>query len=246
MMKSIYWIGLIGLLGGGCTKPLPVKDVPAYLCRVSSVTLEIDGELDEADWARAEKLPINRIFRPLEPSSPIPKGVVQLLWDEQYLYAAFTCEDDDIWSYSDIPDEDLWLGDVVELFVKPSRDHLNYFEFVVAPNAVLYDAHYASRGSGTIHRFRTWSSEARVASQREGSDGDWQDDDRGYTVEIAIPWSAFSSENLPPIDETWTFGAFRYDYSKSYEDPFLLMTVPASTHGFHSYEEYQDIHFVEE
>jgi len=245
-MKRIYWIGLICLLVVGCSKPLPLEEVQAYRCPASSVTLEIDGKLDEADWSRAEKLPINLVFRPLESSAPIPKGSVQLLWDEQYLYVGFSCEDDDIWSYGEIPDEDMWLGDVVELFVKPSRDHLNYFEFVVAPNAVMYDAHYASRGSGTIHRFRTWSSEARVASQRDGTDGDWKDDDRGYTVEIAIPWSAFSVKSLPPVGETWTFGAFRYDYSKSYEDPYLLMTVPASTHGFHSYEAYQDIHFVEE
>lgn len=230
---------------GGCKRPLPLEEIQAYRCPVSSTTLEIDGKLDEADWSLADKLPINLVFRPIESSAPIPQGYVQLLWDDLYLYVGFSCEDDDIWSFSEIADEDLWLGDVVEIFIKPSRDQLSYYEFVVAPNAVMYDARYASRGAGNIHRFRKWSSNARAASQREGTDGDWTDDDRGYTVEIAIPWSAISAENLPPVGQTWTFGAFRYDYSKSYEDPYLLMTIPANAHGFHSYEAYQDIHFID-
>jgi hypothetical protein len=236
---------MIGLLISACKGPAPVKELTPYRSLHSRGPLEIDGTLNEAGWDRAEKLPIHLVYHPKDSTAPIPGGTVQLLWDDQFLYVGFTCKDDDIWSYSKIPDEDLWLGDVVEIFIKPHRDQHAYYEFVIAPNAVLYDARYASRGAGSTHRFRTWSSGAVVASHTDGTDGDWQDNDRGYTVEIAIPWSAFSAGDRPPAGETWTFAAFRYDYSKSTEAPYLLMSVPVSTIGFHDYEAYQELIFVD-
>ncbi len=174
----------------------------------------------------------------------ISRTAAHLLWDDEYLYLAFDCEDKDVWSYSDRRDDELWNGDVVEFFVKPARHEHLYYEFVIAPNGALFDGRYPSRGSGGYKRFKSWTSGARIATRVRGTDSDWTDTDQGYTVEAAIPISAFAESGLPQPGTTWTFSAFRYDYSKAYEAPLLLMAIPeAPDWGFHYYEGYLPLAF---
>jgi hypothetical protein len=224
------------------SSPAPHKTAAPYICRPAGAAIAVDGLLDEPAWQHAETLAVRYVFKPKEYTVPPPDTTVRLLWDRDYLYVGFTCVDDDIWSFSSQADDSLWFGDVVELFIKPSRVTKNYYEFNIAPNGTLYDASYPSRGAGSFSRFKTWSSGARVATAVNGSDGNFEDYDQGYTVEVAIPWPAFL-EGAPGAGGFWTFGAFRYDYSKSFDDPVLLMSIPGPLSRFHDYEEYQDIEF---
>ncbi len=247
-MKTRLLILLCGLLVAGCaSRSTVVQEVApgTYVCRPAGPAIGIDGCLDEPAWQHAETLAIRYVFRPKEHTMPPPETTVRLLWGRDDLYVGFTSTDDDIWSYSTQGDDDLWLGDVVELFLKPSREAKNYYEFIVAPNGALYDARYPSRGAGLNNRFKSWSSGARIATGVKGTDGNCEDSDQGYCVEFAIPWAAFS-EGRPAEDSVWTFGSFRYDYSKSLEDPFLLTSMPGPLTGFHNYEKYQDIRFSSE
>jgi len=227
----------------------PVKDetpVPLdpYPCHRAAGPIAVDGKLDEAAWREAEPITAFYLLEPRDIGS-LPAATVRLLWDDAFLYVAFEYTDDDIWSYSNTPDDELWNGDVAEFFIKPKTDERFYYEFVMAPNGALFDAKYPSRGAGGYLRFRSWSSNAQIATTIRGTDNNDRDNDQGYTVELAIPVSAFPESVCPKEAATWTFGAFRYDYSKSYEDPLLMMSIPKAVgHGYHSYEYYQPLHFV--
>lgn len=120
-----------------------------------------------------------------------------------------------------------------------------YCEFVIAPGGALYDARYPSRGAGGYHRFKDWSSKAKVATTVNGTDDDWKDTDTSYVVEMAIPFSAFSDIAKQPVaSDTWTVGVFRYDYTKSYEDTLLTMSIPESKKsGYHYYKGYTPLIF---
>ncbi len=222
------------------------EDPQPYRVRKSSTPIVIDGRLDEAAWQGANTITRFYLFRPVDVPR-LPATTVRLLWDSQYLYISFECEDDDIWSYSEVNDDPLYKGDVVELFIKPRRDSLAYYEFVIAPNGAIYDARYPSRGAGLSYRFGKWNSGARIASTLDGTDDNYLDEDQGYVVEIAIPLTAFSSSEQPSIDAEWTFGVFRYDFSKSYEDSLMLMSFPHASNqfGFHHYEHYAPLQFEE-
>jgi len=211
---------------------------PPYPCRFASGPIAVDGRLDEPAWQNAAVIDTFYPYQPEDADSLSPTKA-RLLWDNDHLYLAVECGDKDVWSFSDQPDDDMWNGDVAEFFVKPSVDKPIYYEFVIAANATLYDARYPSRGAGGANRFKGWASNANIASVIAGTEGDWRDDDQGYTVEAAIPLAAFDEAGRPAAGDTWTFGIFRYDYSKEYEDPLLMMSIPeAPSHGFHSYEGY--------
>jgi len=220
----------------------PAPDV--YLVRQTEQPITVDGRLDEPAWQRADI--ISRFFVLSPANAPaISPTIVRMLWDSEYLYLAYECEDKDVWSFSDQPDDSLWDGDVAEFFVKPFRDQTLYYEFVIAPNGALYDACYPSRGAGGAKRFKSWNSDARIATTINGTGQEHRDDDLGYIVEAAIPWAAFRDAGKPAIGTEWTFGAFRYDYSKLFEEPLLLKSFPGDApHGFHSYEGYGEMRFV--
>ena len=108
---------------------------------LSSVPMVIDGRLDEPAWQEANAVTQFYLFSPTD-AQHVPATKARLLWDSQHLYVGFECDDDDIWSYSDVDDEPVYLGDVVELFIKPRRDSLAYYEFVIASSGAIYDARY--------------------------------------------------------------------------------------------------------
>ncbi|MFO7976726.1 MAG: carbohydrate-binding family 9-like protein [Candidatus Hydrogenedentota bacterium] len=224
--------------------PSSARATGVYLVRQTDQAITIDGRLDEPAWQRANVISHFFVFSP-ENAQIISPTELRMLWDSEFLYLAYQCEDKDIWSFSDQRDDSLWNGDVGEFFVKPSRDELLYYEFVIAPNATVFDARYPSRGAGGANRFKGWNSGMQAASTLNGSDNDHRDDDLGYIIEAAIPWEAFREAGKPGIGTEWTFGAFRYDYSKLFEEPLLLKSFPGeATHGFHSYESYGNMRFV--
>lgn len=221
----------------------PPSSPASYTCLFTDTPIQLDGVLDEPAWKRADKLIINTVYRPKNPPF-LPLTTVRLLWSDKMLYVSFECADDDIYSYSSQADDPLYFGDVVELFIKPSTQNFSYYEFITAPNGTLFDARYPSRGAGGARRFSKWNSAATTATKLNGTDNHWQDTDHGYTVEIAIPLDAFTETPRPAQNVVWTFGAFRYDFSKSYEEPLLLMSLAeAPSHGFHYYEGYQQLRF---
>ena len=234
------------LLGSGCGRaPVAEETRPdPYLCLFFPGPIAIDGRLDETAWQTANVVTNFHVFAP-EGAENLSPTEARILWDSTNLYVAITCVDADIRSYSDEPDSELWNGDVGEFFVKPDRDSLVYYEFVLAPNGTLYDGRYPSRDVEDRIRFKSWSSGARVASSINGTDGDSSDMDSGYTLEMAIPLSAFAGSTPPSDGVVWTFGVCRYDYSKRFDEPLLLMTMHQAPYGFHSYEGYADLIFRE-
>lgn len=232
------------LFAVGCgRKSMATGELAPYTCnKVVVGEIAVDGRINEAVWGRAASLTTFHVYRPKGGVNSSPTEA-RILWDSENLYVAFICKDADIWSFSDEPDSELWRGDVGEFFIKPKRDCHVYYEFVAAPNGTLLDLRYASRGAGGADRFKTWSSHARVASTVDGTDADATDTDAGYTIEMAIPLAAFHGTTPPADGVVWTFGVFRFDYSKLFEEPLLLMSMPESPRGFHYYEGYADLIF---
>jgi hypothetical protein len=247
-MTNSLWMFSVVLASTCCGVEPIVTDKPPepYIVHRAAQAPKIDGNLNEPAWERASAITKFNLFSRVDVDQ-LPTTTARILWDKTHLYLGFECDDDDIWSYSEKNDDPLYLGDVVELFVKPNRDSLKYYEFVVAPNGAIYDARYPSRGAGLSHRFGRWNSEAKIATQVKGSNDNHSDSDHGYSVEIAIPLEAFESQERPSEGTEWSFGVFRYDYSKSYEDCLMLMSIPkaSASHGFHHYEAYGPLRFAD-
>lgn len=224
----------------------PVQQpVPRVEARAASGTIVVDGRLDEPDWARAERIgpfALN-LFEGQDP----PPGVdsdhppaathARLLWDERALYVAFECEDADVWARRAARDDTRLPGDeVVEVFLDPDGDEATYYEFEVSPSGVEYDLFNFIPGppgdftpSAAFVGLASW--DARGLSSAVHVDGtldvveEWNpgapDRDRGFAVEIAIPWDCLRTTTtpgpetvrpLPPEPgDRWRLGLYRVE-----------------------------------
>jgi len=111
-------------------------------------------------------------------------------------------------------DAHLWKQDCVELMLDPDGDGKNYFEIQVSPRGVVFDTRYDARRVPKPFGHLDWDSQSRIGVSTRGAIDD-READAGYSVEIAIPWQAFSLDRkpvLPPaIGDEWRANLYVMD-----------------------------------
>lgn len=213
-------------------------------CRWAQGAIKIDGKADEPAWEKAEVLQNYAVYWQKRKARSATRA--RLLWDDENLY--FTAEMDDVDLYADVKEHNgmTWTNDVFELFFKPAEKELKYYEFQVNAANTQLELFMPSRGSGGYQRYGArgkMGMESAVTLQ--GTLNKWQDDDKGWTAEGRIPWTAFEGTGgKPKANAQWRFALCRYDYSKAYETPDLSSTAPLTYPDFHRYEDYGVLKFV--
>ena len=128
------------------------------------------------------------------------------LWDKRYLYVAVDVSDSLLRATDTKHDSHLWEQDCVELMIDPDGDGRGYFEIQVSPRGVVFDSRFDARRQPAPFGHVKWDSGARVGVSARGTIDD-RDPDAGYSVEIAIPWQAFSLDgdrvSPPEIGQRW-------------------------------------------
>lgn len=199
---------------------------------------KLDGVLDDAVWARAPRL---GPFRRGADGGPARWNTyARLAWDEAALYVAFEVEDPDVWA-RDVPRDTQTLpGDeVLEVFLDDGGDEVTYYEFEVSPANRVYDLFCFVPAAPVDHNpnldfmaLPRWSApDFESAVQVQGTldllgasesrtTRAATDSDRGWTLELKIPWAALVAHggptppvghrNVPPAaGDRWRIGLFR-------------------------------------
>lgn len=174
----------------------------------------IDGSLDEYAWQTAEQ--INGFARILNYYDPVQKPTrAKMLWDDENLYLGFACEDPDMWALYQQEDDALWEEEVVEAFIDPDGDGKDYLELEISPTNTVVDLRIFS----VVDEFRSskdWDIKGLKSAVRAvGTVNDSAATDLGWTVEIAIPWSAMvdsiGGARKPVVDDQWRLNLYRID-----------------------------------
>lgn len=195
--------------------PAPVIDAPIPSMTAAHTTgrITVDGVLGETDW---HLLPAASSFVDTVGGGPGPFSTnVRVLWDEQNLYVAFEVRDDYLHNTITERDGHLWEQDAVEIMVDPDGDGLHYFELQVSPTGNVFETAYESRRVPQPIGHADWDSHMVVRVNTEGGVND-ETPDAAYTVELSIPWRAFSYGDMPasiapPAGSTWRFNFYVMD-----------------------------------
>ena len=139
-----------------------------------------------------------------------------------------------------------WTNDVFELFFKPKADKLAYYEFQVNAANTPLELFFPSRGSGGYQRFAPLTRLGMESAVKlDGTLNNWEDQDKSWTVEGRIPWTAFAATGgKPKPGDKWKFSLCRYDYSASFDHPELSSTSPLTVSDFHRYEDFSELTFA--
>jgi hypothetical protein len=176
---------------------------------------KIDGKLDDPAWKDAA------VFEGVYPFNQkekvgFPGTVWRVMWDEECLYFAFDCKDADIVAPQMKRDDMVYSHDCVEMFILPEFRWGLYWELVISPTGSIYDGLNAKKfkGWGPETRAEETIAGLRVASVADGTPNQSDDTDRGYVVEVAVPFGqlpGYSRGNRPAAGDKLRFMLVRLD-----------------------------------
>ena len=215
--SSIFSIFIFISLYGSVSVNADVPGVASYSVKHAKGTITIDGKLDEDDWRRAVE--VSMVETVTGADAPL-KTTVRLLWDDNYLYAAFYCEDPDAWATLTEEDDPLWGEEVVEIFVDPQGKGLNYYELEINPINVKVDLFVINRGQkydGTYKVWKDWDFSGLKSEVYVEGDGKLAGtSDKFWVVEVAMPFEDFwMAENIPPENgDIWRVNLYRIERGK--------------------------------
>ncbi|MDF1566120.1 MAG: sugar-binding protein [Deltaproteobacteria bacterium] len=223
--------------------PIPIEGgaapVPEYLAPRAEAPPVLDGLLGDAAWQAA---PVVTLQRSNGKGRPRHATWARLAWDEANLYVAFEVEDPDIYSTFEKDDDPLYEQEVVEIFLDADGDGRTYNELQVAPSGRRFDARFPARRRNMD---LSWSSEMRIGRKLEGTLNDDGDEDRGWTVELAIPVERlYAVPRWPPgPEDTWRFNLYRLEHpGRSSEEGSALS--PPVVPDFHHLPRFARLRFA--
>jgi hypothetical protein len=164
-------------------------DRPSYTIYRAGTPITIDGRLDEPAWFAAPSVGPFRFA--WWKNGKREQTVAKMLWDDDYLYVAFLCQDAHISAERTKHDSSVWYDDCVEVFAAPDRNRPDaYFNIEMNVNGAVYDD-FHPHGPGSELR-PGWNAEGlRIATRLNGTLNNDADRDNAWTLEVAIPFQAY-------------------------------------------------------
>lgn len=164
-----------------------------YACLRADGELRIDGKLDDAAWQRAPWTdPFVDIEGDREPAPRHRTRVKMLRTDDDFVFAA-QLEEPHLWATLTERDAVIFHDNDFEIFIDPDGDTHMYSELELNALNTVWDLLLVKPyrdGGPAIH---AWDIPGlRTAVHLDGTLNDPSDEDRGWTVEIAIPWTVLA------------------------------------------------------
>ncbi|MGI4760861.1 MAG: carbohydrate-binding family 9-like protein [Janthinobacterium lividum] len=162
-----------------------------YVVQHTSQPLTLDGNLRESDW---QKAPWTTDFVDIEGAAKPPPEFqtrVKMLWNDSTLFIAATMQEPQLWAYQTHHDDIIYKDNDFEVFIDPDNNTHQYFEVEVNALNKIFDLYlpkpYRNQGDALI----SWDVPSlRSGVALAGTLNQPQDQDKSWTVELAIPLKA--------------------------------------------------------
>jgi len=225
-MKRLCLAALALAAGCGPRPPAPPADpyVPPrhYVCGRTTGPITVDGKLDESAWAAA---PWTDDFLDIEGAAkPTPRfrTRAKMLWDDHYFYIAAELEEPHVWATLTEHDSVIFHDNDFELFIDPDGDNHNYAEFEMNALNTGWDLRLPKPYRDGGEADNSWEIPGlKTAVYVDGTLNDPRDVDRGWSVEIALPWDVLgklSDMPAPPHDgDQWRVNFSRVEWKVNTE-----------------------------
>ena len=179
-------------------------ELPHYTVNRADDKMRVDGRLDELAWRNAATFE-NFTF-PWWKNGKQEQTIARMLWDDQFMYIAYECSDAWISAVQTVQDSRVYQDDCVELFTAPNpKRPLNYFNFEMNVNGAILDQHHPD-GPGKVNG-ANWNTQGLlIATTVDGTLNDDTDVDRGWILEVAIPFINFTpvtGQQCPHDGDIW-------------------------------------------
>lgn len=184
-----------------------------YNCFKTAEKIVVDGKLIEGAW---EKAPEVLFCDKVNGSVPLLKTRGKMIWDDDYFYVCFECEDPDVWARTGLRDNEVpenlvfpislpkkkteWyrleteimnLDKFVKISIDPDSDGKCVIEFYINPINNILDVWYPDGERPDESPRVAWTCPGVISAVYiDGTLNTSHDVDRGWSVEFAIPWKS--------------------------------------------------------
>ena len=221
--RTAWMASVLVILAAGFSAPTKVPEpaIPfepeTYVCYRAARPVEVDGNLDEDVWSKA---PWSDHFLDIEghgKPKPRLRTMVKMLWDDAYFYVGAYLEEQNIWATLTERDSIIFQDNDFEVFIDPDGDTHNYYELEMNALNTVWDLFLVKPyrdGGPAIH---AWDIRGlKTAVKINGTLNDPRDKDKGWFLEIALPWkvlieAAFPKASPKPGDQ-WRLNFSRVEY----------------------------------
>lgn len=189
----------------------------SYVCPRTVETPTLDGRLDERVWGHA---PWTEAFIDIEGAiRPVPRyrTRAKMMWDDQNLYIGALLEEPHVWGTLTEHDCVIYQDNDFEVFLDPSGSGHHYVELEVNALNTTWDLMLPRpyRSGGVA--YSGWEFHGlRTAVHIDGTLNDASDQDRSWSVEVAIPWGSVkevADRECPPRDgDQWRINFSRVEW----------------------------------
>lgn len=193
-----------------------------YVVLHTGQALALDGNLTESDWQRA---PWTTDFVDIEGAAkPLPtfQTRTKMLWNDSTLFVAATLQEPQVWATQAHHDDIVFKDGDFEVFINPGNNTHQYFEIEVNALNNTFELFlpkpYRDGGDALV----SWDAAGlRSGVKIAGTLNHPQDQDQGWTVEMAIPLKALRMGYAwhPPTEGTlWRINFSRVEWDTDVAD----------------------------
>ena len=196
---------------------LKVPSPKSYLCYRSTSPVIIDGKLDDVSWARA---PWTDEFADIEgaiKNNPRLRTRAKMLWDQRYFYIGAELEEPQVSGTLTNHDSVVFRDNDFEVFIDPNGDNHEYYEIEINALNTVWDLFLKRPYKDGGPAENAWEIPGlKTGVHVDGTLNDPRDADRGWSVELAIPWKVlgeFAHRPAPPRDgDQWRVNFSRVEW----------------------------------
>lgn len=160
-----------------------------YVINKTSETIQMDGLANETSWQNAK---FTDSFIDIE-GEKIPKfdTKVKMLWDDNFLYVYGLLEEIHIWADIKKRDEIIYFNNDFEVFIDPSGTGTAYGEIELNALNTVWDLLLTKPYRVGAKAVFNWNlNNLQTAVHRNGTLNNPKDEDKYWSVEMAIPLEA--------------------------------------------------------
>ena len=239
MFAAVFCCGCALFNGGICT-------TTELEVRRAVVPVKIDGKINDEAWKSAKAYPMfipNDRLRTLWNNRPFQEGVVQLAYDDNYIYVLAKMVDDDLVQYGENSTHLYSRGDTFEFFLlNPENGH--YWEIYGSANNKSTVMFFENGGKRIFPEAIQQKDKIKLGVTVNGTLNNSKDEDTNFKVEMAIPMSIIKSKgDVFTPGTNWKILCARYNYSKSLYEFELTSTSVMPKANWHDRKSYLPVVF---
>ncbi|WP_158850766.1 carbohydrate-binding family 9-like protein [Algibacter sp. L1A34] len=217
---KFLWVLLCSISAISCAQEKADIIPQTYTAYKTSEKIIIDGEDHDVAWS---KVSWTNPFIDIEGKKhPKYKTEVKMLWDDTYFYVLAKMEEPHVWGDITKRDAIIFHNNDFEIFVDPTGDTHNYYELEINALNTAWDLFVSKpyRNSNVV--LNDWNiTGLKSAVKVNGTLNNPNDVDKGWVLEVAIPWAAYKTgyfhKNVP-TDQFWRVNFSRVNWDHQITD----------------------------